>query len=77
MSDSEACQAEACALQTCLNKNTYKPEKCDERLRALYQCCQNMYDSAGGEASGATSTACPMESVVKRWVKDHPVDPKK
>ncbi|KAJ6579951.1 DUF1903-domain-containing protein [Mycena vulgaris] len=66
---SEACQAEACALQTCLNKNTYKPEKCDERLRALYMCCQKMYDT-GGEAS--ESTACPMASVVKRWIKDHP-----
>ncbi|KAJ7467501.1 hypothetical protein FB451DRAFT_1258712 [Mycena latifolia] len=66
---SEACQTEACALQTCLNKNTYKPEKCDERLRALYMCCQKMYDT-GGESS--ESTACPMASVVKRWIKDHP-----
>ncbi|KAJ7328389.1 hypothetical protein DFH08DRAFT_622134, partial [Mycena albidolilacea] len=33
-----------CALQTCLNKNTYKPEKCDERLHALYMCCQKMYN---------------------------------
>ncbi|KAJ7648116.1 DUF1903-domain-containing protein [Roridomyces roridus] len=65
---SEPCQAEACSLQTCLNKNTYKPEKCNERLRALYQCCQGMYDNN----SDATSTACPMASVVKRWMKDHP-----
>ncbi|KAJ7181312.1 hypothetical protein C8R43DRAFT_269211 [Mycena crocata] len=73
---SEACQAEACALQTCLNKNTYKPEKCDERLRELYQCCQNMYEKSGGEKSEATSTACPMPSVVKRWMKDHPREDK-
>ncbi|KAJ7089538.1 hypothetical protein C8R44DRAFT_818460 [Mycena epipterygia] len=70
---SETCQAEACALQTCLNKNTYKPDKCDERLRALYNCCQRMYDT-GGETT--ESTACPMASVVKRWIKDHP-EPKK
>ncbi|KAJ7675626.1 hypothetical protein DFH06DRAFT_1034512 [Mycena polygramma] len=70
---SDPCQAEACALQTCLNKNTYRPELCDERLRALYTCCQKMYDTSG---SGTTSTACPMASVVKRWIKDHP-DPKK
>ncbi|KAJ6626714.1 hypothetical protein B0H10DRAFT_1998256 [Mycena sp. CBHHK59/15] len=66
---SEACQTEACALQTCLNKNTYKPEKCDERLRGLYMCCQKMHKDAG---ENAESTACPMPSVVKRWIKDHP-----
>ncbi|KAJ7214983.1 hypothetical protein GGX14DRAFT_443527 [Mycena pura] len=65
---SQACQAEACALQECLSKNTYKPEKCDERLRALYLCCQKMYDAA----SDSESTACPMPNVVKRWLKDHP-----
>ncbi|KAF8157330.1 DUF1903-domain-containing protein [Mycena galopus ATCC 62051] len=66
---SEACQTEACALQTCLNKNTYKPEKCDERLRALYMCCQKMYNDQGSDAN---STACPIPNVVKRWIKDHP-----
>ncbi|KAJ7328446.1 hypothetical protein DFH08DRAFT_883946 [Mycena albidolilacea] len=69
---SEECQTEACALQTCLNKNTYKPEKCDERLRALYICCEKMYDDAPS-GSDASSTACPMPNVVKRWIKDHPV----
>ncbi|KAJ7742284.1 hypothetical protein B0H16DRAFT_1563718 [Mycena metata] len=64
----EDCQTEACALQTCLNKNTYKQEKCDERLRALYMCCQKMY----AENPNGSSTACPIESVVRRWIKDHP-----
>ncbi|KAJ6493321.1 hypothetical protein C8R45DRAFT_867288 [Mycena sanguinolenta] len=64
----------ACALQTCLNKNTYKPEKCDDRLRALYMCCQKMYDNAQG--SDTKSTACPQQSVVKRWIKDHPAPEK-
>ncbi|KAJ7167901.1 hypothetical protein C8R46DRAFT_898828, partial [Mycena filopes] len=61
-------QFAACALQTCLNKNTYQPVKCDEQLRALYMCCQKMY----AEDGKARSTACPMESVVKRWIRDHP-----
>ncbi|KAF7341201.1 DUF1903-domain-containing protein [Mycena venus] len=68
---SEACQAEACALQTCLNKNTYKPEKCDERLRGLYGCCQQMYDNAP-EGAEPSSTACPIANVVRRWMRDHP-----
>ncbi|KAJ7247179.1 hypothetical protein B0H12DRAFT_1053601 [Mycena haematopus] len=58
---SEACQTQACALQTCLNKNTYKPEKCDHYLRALYMCCQKMEDDAPG--SDVKSTACPMPNV--------------
>ncbi|KAJ7288785.1 hypothetical protein C8J57DRAFT_1281216 [Mycena rebaudengoi] len=66
---SQACQPEACSLQTCLNKNTYKPEKCDERLRDLYKCCQTMYNEAGEKAE---STACPLPQVVNRWMKDHP-----
>ncbi|KAJ7073150.1 hypothetical protein C8F01DRAFT_1106286 [Mycena amicta] len=75
---SQDCQEEACALQACLNKNTYKPEKCDHYLRELYLCCQKMYESAASNTQGAAgtsgkeSTACPMESVVKRWLKDHP-----
>ncbi|KAJ7189261.1 DUF1903-domain-containing protein [Mycena filopes] len=64
----EGCQTEACALQTCIGKNTYQPENCEERVRALYMCCQKMY----AEDSKARSTACPIESVVKRWIRDHP-----
>ncbi|KAJ7849245.1 hypothetical protein B0H14DRAFT_3669202, partial [Mycena olivaceomarginata] len=60
----------ACALQTCLNKNTYEPEKCDERPRAPYLCCQKMYD-ATPRGSDVNSTACPIPNVVKRWMKDH------
>ncbi|EIW80235.1 hypothetical protein CONPUDRAFT_137537 [Coniophora puteana RWD-64-598 SS2] len=62
------CQNEACALQGCLGKNTYSPEKCDEQMRRLYLCCQRMYDSN----SNADSHPCPMPSVVDRWLKSHP-----
>ncbi|KAJ7119308.1 hypothetical protein C8R43DRAFT_901051 [Mycena crocata] len=51
----------ACALQTCLNKNTYKPEKCDDRLRQLYLCCQRMYDdNSNGEKSEVTVRGTPI-----------------
>ncbi|KAK7057931.1 Cx9C motif-containing protein 4, mitochondrial, partial [Favolaschia claudopus] len=66
----------ACDLQACLNKNTYKPEQCDERLRALYICCQKMYDEAGGSPD-AKSTACPLPNVVNRWLKEHSKETKK
>ncbi|KAF5371671.1 hypothetical protein D9758_003535 [Tetrapyrgos nigripes] len=63
------CQAQACDLQACLNKNTYKPEKCDQHLRNLYLCCQRMYqESSDGKVE---STACPIPNVVERWLKDH------
>nr|GAT42995.1 predicted protein [Mycena chlorophos] len=69
----QACQSEACALQDCLNKNTHKPEKCDARLRELYECCAGTYEpSTIGEKGKVETTACPKEFVVKRWLKDHP-----
>ncbi|KAF6746326.1 hypothetical protein DFP72DRAFT_636861 [Ephemerocybe angulata] len=69
--DTAPCQAQACALQTCLNKNTYKPEECNAHLRKLYECCSAFYAANGGKGE---STACPMPSVVERWLKDHPRD---
>jgi hypothetical protein len=61
-------QFAACVLQSCLSKNTYSPEKCDDKLRGLYLCCQSMYDSDEGKES----TACPMPAVLQRWFKNHP-----
>ena len=54
----------ACALQTCLARNTYNAERCDEYVRKLYLCCFEMYAVQGSE-----STACPKQSVVERWLK--------
>ena len=59
---------QACDLQACLNKYTYTPEKCDDHLRKLYECCLKMYERNDG---GGESTACPLPEVVKRWMKDH------
>ncbi|CAL1716613.1 unnamed protein product [Somion occarium] len=62
------CQAEACALQDCLGKNTYSPEKCDRYMRDLYKCCAKLYDETNDKGE---STACPMPSVVRRWLRTH------
>ncbi|KAF8320401.1 hypothetical protein DL93DRAFT_2052864, partial [Clavulina sp. PMI_390] len=56
----------ACSLHGCLNKNTYKPERCDDYLKRLYVCCQNFYENRGDKAE---TPSCPMPSVVTRWMK--------
>ncbi|KAI6029406.1 DUF1903-domain-containing protein [Pisolithus microcarpus] len=74
MSRQNRCQAEACALHDCLSVYTYSPEKCDKFVKALHLCCYEMYKKDGKDAS---STACPMQSVVERWLKRHAdVDPR-
>ncbi|KAF9523726.1 DUF1903-domain-containing protein [Crepidotus variabilis] len=68
-SDEPPCQSEACALQDCLNKNTYRPDACDGNLRKLYECCQRMYKTTSDKGE---STACPAPEVLHRWLKNHP-----
>ncbi|KAG2127218.1 DUF1903-domain-containing protein [Suillus clintonianus] len=74
----QPCQAEACALQSCISANTYSPDKCEAHLKRLYQCCSKLYQdhtekNDSKRASDANlSTACPMPSVVERWLKNHP-----
>lgn len=60
------CQNEACSLQSCLNRNTYSPEKCDTYLLKLYECCTSLYAATDGKGE---STACPDERVVRRWME--------
>lgn len=57
----------ACSLQTCLSRNTYNPEKCDDYVRKLYQCCLAMIQ----RDANAQSTACPAKPVIDRWLKTH------
>ncbi|KAG1793738.1 uncharacterized protein BJ212DRAFT_1414850 [Suillus subaureus] len=77
----QSCQAEACALQTCLSAHTYSPERCDAHLKQLYQCCSKLYQDRAenngtehvkGSNQESISTACPMPGVVERWLKNHP-----
>ncbi|KAG2136875.1 DUF1903-domain-containing protein [Suillus cothurnatus] len=77
----QSCQAEACALQSCLSANTYSPERCNAHLKRLYQCCSKLYhdnaennvkERVNGSDQESISTACPMQMVVERWLKNHP-----
>jgi len=65
------CQDQACTLQTCLNKHTYNPDACSSQLKQLYLCCSAMYDGQPQFSGAKESTACPMESVTRRWVKQN------
>ncbi|EKM75969.1 hypothetical protein AGABI1DRAFT_63799 [Agaricus bisporus var. burnettii JB137-S8] len=69
MPSKPACQAEACDLQSCLNKHAYQPEKCDTVLRQLYECCDKFHTETSGSGE---SSACPQHSVVQRWLRNHP-----
>ncbi|EDR07833.1 uncharacterized protein LACBIDRAFT_298053 [Laccaria bicolor S238N-H82] len=69
MTKINTCQTEACDLQSCLNRNTYAPEKCEKNLRSLYECCQRFYKLTEGRGE---STSCPLPNVVQRWMRDHP-----
>lgn len=58
----------ACALQTCLSRHTYTPDKCDDYVQRLYMCCLDMYKTKG---ESARSTACPAKPVIERWLNRH------
>ncbi|GMK57501.1 hypothetical protein CspeluHIS016_0403350 [Cutaneotrichosporon spelunceum] len=66
------CQAEACAIQACLDRNGYNEAKCQAAVRRLYECCADMYArsaAAGTSGTDGTSPSCPMPSVVQRKLK--------
>ncbi|KAF3764893.1 DUF1903-domain-containing protein [Cryphonectria parasitica EP155] len=51
-----------CAIQDCLKKNTFKEDKCQDVIYALYDCCQAFYDRNG---EGAKSASCPQPDLLK------------
>ncbi|RCK67206.1 Cx9C motif-containing protein 4, mitochondrial [Candida viswanathii] len=52
----EACKAQACAIQNCLQKNGYNEAKCSKYIDELYECCKSFYETNGPDAS---SVCCP------------------
>ena len=48
-SELEACKRQACAIQTCLNKNDYSYDNCTMEINDLKRCC---------ERNGNKSTHC-------------------
>lgn len=67
---SQDCQAEACAIQDCLSKYNYNEQKCQDYVESLYRCCAKMYDQNKEHGKDGKSTACPIESVVRRRMKN-------
>ncbi|KAL9935466.1 hypothetical protein V8E36_005814 [Tilletia maclaganii] len=65
-SSSPACHPEACAIQSCLQKNSFQQEKCEHLVQELYRCCAQFYREKGNEAE---SDSCPLPSVVERKLK--------
>lgn len=52
----EACQAEACAIQDCLQRRDYNDARCMKQIMSLYECCSKFYEVNGTEAK---SVCCP------------------
>lgn len=46
----------------CLKKNTFKEEKCQDVIYALYDCCQAFYDRNGDDAKSAS---CPKPDLLR------------
>lgn len=74
----------ACAIQSCLSRTSYNEQKCQQYVNALYRCCASFYDKAAAGSyknlGGADrqdvkkSTACPLESIVRRTIKQMDVE---
>ncbi|WVO18626.1 hypothetical protein L204_106345 [Cryptococcus depauperatus] len=70
METSKDCQAEACEIQSCIQRNNYDEFKCQAQVEALYRCCLKMYRNAERDNSkAAQSTACPIKEIVERRIK--------
>ncbi|KAH8697332.1 hypothetical protein BGW36DRAFT_378464 [Talaromyces proteolyticus] len=60
------CHPRACAIQACLSKNSYKEEKCQAQIDALYECCNAFYKEHGDDAKTAS---CPKASLLRIKMK--------
>ncbi|KUJ20233.1 DUF1903-domain-containing protein [Mollisia scopiformis] len=56
------CHARACAIQTCLAKNSYNEGACRSEIDALYDCCNAFYSNNGDDAK---SVSCPKASLLR------------
>ena len=46
----------------CLQKNTYKEEKCQKEIDALYECCNAFYEKEGEKVQ---TVSCPKASLLR------------
>ncbi|KAL7942381.1 DUF1903 domain-containing protein [Trichoderma barbatum] len=56
------CHPRACAIQDCLSKNNYNEARCQNAIKALYECCDAFYQRYGDDA---TSPSCPAPKLLR------------
>ncbi|KAL6690286.1 DUF1903 domain-containing protein [Trichoderma pleuroticola] len=56
------CHPRACAIQDCLSKNNYNEARCQNAIKALYECCDAFYRRYGDDA---TSPSCPAPKLLR------------
>ena len=54
------------AKPDCLARNKYNEAKCQDAVRALYDCCRAFYERCGDDA---TSPSCPKPSLLRLKLK--------
>ncbi|KAM3581694.1 Cx9C motif-containing protein 4, mitochondrial [Umbelopsis sp. WA50703] len=57
--ETQSCLKEACAIQSCLEKNQYQEKKCQEVINRLRECCEKLLDEGG------SSPSCPAKKFGK------------
>lgn len=50
----------------CLKKNTFKEDRCQGAIDALYECCQAFYEKNGDKAKSAS---CPQPDLLRLKLK--------
>ncbi|KAL6810777.1 DUF1903 domain-containing protein [Trichoderma sp. SZMC 28013] len=56
------CHPRACVIQDCLSKNNYNEARCQNAIKALYECCDAFYQRYGDDAS---SPSCPAPKLLR------------
>ncbi|KAL7957027.1 DUF1903 domain-containing protein [Trichoderma compactum] len=56
------CHPRACAIQDCLSKNNYNEARCQNAIKALYECCDAFYQRYDDDA---TSPSCPAPKLLR------------
>lgn len=62
LSTDPPCHATACAIQSCLSKNSFDEQKCQAQIDALYSCCNAFYEKFGDDAK---TVSCPMANLLR------------
>ncbi|WQF78348.1 Putative cysteine alpha-hairpin motif superfamily, mature-T-Cell Proliferation I type [Colletotrichum destructivum] len=56
------CHPRACAIQDCLTRNSFKEDRCQSAIMALYECCEAFYRFKGSQT---TTVSCPKPDLLQ------------